>query len=88
MSKLHEIFCTCYLWRTWLVFLYQEWNTVCTSGFVHDVMFVDNPRGEGDANRAYTQRDSPGGRTLGEVPCYFLVALLWCCAEIKTRQSS
>ena len=31
-----------------------------TSGFDDDVMFVHNRRGEGNANRAYTQSDSPG----------------------------
>jgi len=33
---------------------------LCTSGFVDDVMFAYNWSGKGDANREYTQSDSPG----------------------------
>jgi len=37
-------------------------NTLCTSGFVHDVTFAHNRRCKGGANKAYPQSDSPGGR--------------------------
>jgi len=36
MSDLHQIFCACYLW--------QHSDTLCTSGFMDDVMFANKPR--------------------------------------------
>jgi len=37
--KLHPIFSTRYLWP-WLGLLWRQCNTLCTSGFVNDVMFA------------------------------------------------
>jgi len=51
------------------VFVFQQCNTLCNSRFVDDVMFAHNRPGKGDTNRAYTQSDSPGGRTGSEVWC-------------------
>ena len=41
MSKLHHIFCTCFLWP-WLSHFLTHFYTLCTSGFVDDVMFSHN----------------------------------------------
>jgi len=49
------------------VLLWRRRNTLCTSGFVNDVMFAHNRPGRGVASRVYSQSDSPGGRTAGEV---------------------
>ena len=43
-------------------------------GYMDDVMFAHNQRGKGHTNRAYTQSDSRGGSTCGEVMT-FTVAL-------------
>jgi len=51
------------------VLLWQQCNMLCTSGFVDDVMFAHNRPGNGDANRAYTQSDSPAGSTGDEIWC-------------------
>jgi len=52
-----------------------------TSDFADDVMSGCNRPGKGDANRAYTQSDSPGGSTGGEVWClglsYWLQSYCW-----------
>jgi len=66
MSKLHKIFCTCYL-CCGSVLPCQQCNTLSISGFVDDVILAHNQRGEVDANTASTPRDSPGGSTRGEV---------------------
>jgi len=47
--------------------LWRQCNMLCTSGFMDDVMFAHNRPGKVDASNAYTQSDSPGGRTGGEV---------------------
>jgi len=49
------------------VLLWRQCNTLCTSGFVDDVMFAHKLRGEGDAIMAYMWSDSPGGRPGAEV---------------------
>jgi len=36
----------------------QRWDTLCTSGFVDDVMFARNRPGKGDGSRALIQSDS------------------------------
>jgi len=51
MSKLNELFCTC--WPTCgrgSVLLWRQYVTLCTSGFVDDVMFSHNGRGKGDTD--------------------------------------
>jgi len=68
MSTLHKIVCTCFLWP-WLGLVWRQCNSLYTSGFVDDVTFAHNRPGKGDASRAYTQSDSPGGRTGGKVWC-------------------
>jgi len=45
------------------VLLWQQCNSLCTSCVVDDVMIAQNRPGKGDANRAYSQSDSLGGRT-------------------------
>ena len=40
-TRLHQISCTCYLCRG-LVLLWRQCNTLCTSGFVDNVMFAHN----------------------------------------------
>ena len=42
------------------VFLWRQCDTLCTSGFVDNVMFSHNGQGKGDANRACTQSNLPG----------------------------
>ena len=46
-----------------------------TSGFVHDVMYVHNRSGKGDANKAYTQSDSHRDRTGGRSLMCIIVLL-------------
>jgi len=79
VAKLHKVLCTCYHWP-WLRTLWQQCNTLCTSGFVDDVMFDGNRQGKGDANMAYTQSDSSGGSTGGKVRrlCFFHVYISIC----------
>jgi len=36
-------FCACYLWP-WLVPVWRRSDTLCTSGFIDDVIFVHEPR--------------------------------------------
>ena len=49
-------------------------SSLCTWGFVDDVMFGHNQPGKGDASRACTQSDSQGGSTRDEVyNCLMLV---------------
>jgi len=40
---LHQIFCACYLWP-WFGFLWWHSDTLCTSGFMDDVIFAHKPR--------------------------------------------
>ena len=49
------------------LFSFDDNAMLCTSGFVDDIMFDHNRPGKGDANRAYTQNDSAGGRTGGSL---------------------
>ena len=46
-----------------LFFLSLRVDTLCTSGFVDDVIFVHNWPGKGNASREFTQRNQPDGNT-------------------------
>jgi len=46
-----------------------------TSGFVHDVLYVHNRPGKGDANRAYTPSDSHMGQNRGRSLMCIIVLL-------------
>jgi len=45
-----------------LVLLWRQRNTLCTSGFVDDVMFAHKRPGRGDASRAYTRSTHQGAK--------------------------
>ena len=40
--KYHPIYCTFYLWLCGSVLFWQQCDTLCTSGFVDDVMYSHN----------------------------------------------
>jgi len=62
-SKFHAIFCTCQLHGS--VLLWEQCNTLFTSGFVYDVTFSHNRPGKGDSDRAWHIRSDP--RTKSDV---------------------
>jgi len=88
-SKLHEIFCTCrgsVLWR--------QWNTLCISGFVDDVMYGSYGVWHWQClceRRAGARSDkfptySPGWATLFDfVVVYNVSKLRTCCVIDDTR---
>jgi len=41
VTKLRQTFCA-YSLRSWLILLWRRYDTLCTSGFVDDVMFIYN----------------------------------------------
>jgi len=51
-----------------------------TSGFVADVMLAHNRPDKGDASRAFSQSDSPGGRTVAQSGVYYYVVKI--CAPV------
>ena len=49
--------------RSGSILLCRHRDTLCTSGFMNDVITHNGPYGAGDASRAWDQSDSPGGST-------------------------
>ena len=45
------------------VFIWRRCDTMCTSGFVDDVVFADNWPGQGHASGRSTESESPEGST-------------------------
>ena len=74
-TKLHELFCTC---GRGSIVLRRHYNISCISGsgFVNDVIFAHNRPSKGDANRMYTETDSPGVSTGGR-SLMFAIALFF-----------
>jgi len=70
--------------RPWLVLLWRRCNALCTSGFVDDVAFARIRSGKDNADRAYTQSDSPGVSTDLIRPRTYGVALFASTAPQRT----
>jgi len=45
------------------VLLWRRCDTLCTSGFAHDVVYKHDSQEKGDAKKVYTQSDSTGAST-------------------------